>query len=60
MTKYKKKREPVKVVSDKMGRPRVKPLPEPIPDTLENIARAVLNSRPKKKDEWRYLKNEED
>ena len=30
-------------------------MPEPIPDTLENIARAVLNTPPKKEDEWEYL-----
>ena len=37
------------------GRPREKPHAEPIPDTPENIARALLSTPPKKKDEWRYL-----
>ena len=38
------------------GRPVEKPMPEPIPDTPENIARALLTTPPKKKDEWDYLK----
>ena len=32
------------------------PTPEPIPDTLENVARAVLNTPPKKRDEWDFIK----
>lgn len=32
-------------------------LPEPIPDTPENIARACMQGPPKK--EWRFLKNKE-
>ena len=31
------------------GRPPVKLMPEPIPDTPENIARALLTTPPKKK-----------
>lgn len=38
------------------GRPPL-PMPEPIPDTPENVARAVLNTRPKKMDEWQYIKD---
>ena len=38
-----------------VGRPP-NPMPDRIPDTPENIARAVLNTPPKKADEWRYLK----
>ncbi len=38
------------------GRPVKYPMPEPIPDTLENVARAVLTTPPKKRDEWKYLK----
>ena len=34
------------------GRPP-KPMPEPIPDTPENIARAMFHGPPKKV--WRYL-----
>ena len=36
------------------GRPP-RPMPEPIPDTPENIARIILNTPPKKPHEWRYL-----
>lgn len=32
-------------------------LPDPIPDTPENIIRAVLETPPKKIGEWRYLKD---
>ena len=32
-------------------------MPEPIPDTPENVARAIMQGPPKK--EWRYLKNKE-
>ena len=41
----------------KVGRPS-KPMPELIPDTPENIARALFNTPPKKPDEWRYLQDE--
>ena len=40
----------------KPGRPR-NPMPELIPDTPENIARAILAGPPKK--EWDYLKRRE-
>ena len=36
------------------GRPPLLVMPEAIPDTPENIARAVLTSPPKK--DWDYLK----
>ena len=38
------------------GRPVEKPMPEPIPDTPENIARAIMAGPPKK--DWDYLKRE--
>ena len=38
------------------GRPVEKPLPDPIPDTPENVARALLTTPPKNDDEWDYLK----
>lgn len=38
-----------------VGRPPLE-LPEPIPDTPENIARIVLNTKPKKRGEWRFEK----
>ena len=31
-------------------------LPDPIPDTPENIARVVLNTKPKRRGEWRFEK----
>ena len=37
------------------GRPVTRKMPEPIPDTPENIARACMKSPPKKK--WRYLES---
>ena len=41
------------------GRPVTNTMPEPIPDTPENIARALLTTPPKKADEWDYLKDRE-
>ena len=38
------------------GRPVKYPMPEAIPDTLENVMRAIVNTPPKKRDEWKYLK----
>ena len=38
------------------GRPVEKQMPEPIPDTPENIMRALLETPPRKKDDWDYLK----
>ena len=38
------------------GRPIEKPMAEPIPATPENIARAVVNTKPKKTGSWKYLK----
>lgn len=38
------------------GRPAKLTMPDPIPVTLENIARSVLESSPKKKDEWDFMK----
>ncbi len=42
---YKLKRKP--------GRPRELLMPEPIPDTPDNIARACMEGAPKR--DWRYL-----
>ena len=41
----------------KAGRP-AKAMPEPIPDTTENVALACVQGTPKRKEEWRYLKKE--
>ena len=38
------------------GRPVKNTMPEPIPDTPENVARAILNTPPKKRDEWEFMK----
>ena len=38
------------------GRPIEKPMAKPIPDTPENIARAILGTAPKRRDEWGYMK----
>ena len=38
-----------------VGRPPLE-FPDPIPDTPENIARVVLNTKPKKRGEWRFEK----
>ena len=38
-----------------VGRPP-KPLPEAIPDTPENVARALLNTPPKDKADWEFLR----
>ena len=35
------------------GRPVKNTMPEPIPDTSENIARAIMQGPPKK--EWNYM-----
>ena len=41
------------------GRPVEKPMPEPIPDTPENVARALLTTPPKDDGDWDYLKERE-
>ncbi len=41
-----------------VGRP-AKPMPPPIPDTPENVARAILFSPPKPEQEWEYLHSQE-
>ena len=42
----------------KRGRPP-RPLPDSIPDTPENVARAIVAAKPKKKGDWEYLRKEE-
>ncbi len=42
------------------GRPPARPMPEPIPDTPENVARALLTTPPKKESEWKYQKEGRD
>lgn len=43
----------------KTGRPP-KPLPEPIPATAESIMRALVDTPPKKRGGWKYLKTAKD
>ena len=38
----------------RVGRPPAA-MPEPIPDTPENVAKAVLSTPPKKRGEWRFM-----
>ena len=45
-----------KTKSAPRGRPVKNTMPEPIPDTPENIARAVLRSPRTPTGGWRYLK----
>ena len=40
----------------KRGRPIEKPMPAPIPDTPENVARALVTTPPKDEGDWDYLK----
>ena len=46
--------EPSKPAKKPRGRPPKLVMPDPIPDTPENIARAILRRPPK--EEWDYLK----
>ena len=41
------------------GRPVEKPMPAPIPDTPENVARALVTTPRKDEDDWDYLKADE-
>ena len=38
------------------GRPHKNEWPEQIPDTPENIAKAILTTPPKDDEEWEYMK----
>ena len=42
----------------KVGRPQTLTMPEDIPDTPENVAKAILTSKPKKRHEWQFLKEQ--
>lgn len=44
------------VSKNPVGRPRTHFMPEPVPDTLENVARILMTTKPKRYDEWEYLK----
>ena len=38
------------------GRPVKLTMPEPIDDTPENVARIILNTPPKKRGDWEFIK----
>ena len=40
----------------KRGRPVEKPVPDPIPDSRENVLRTLVTAPPRRDDEWDYLK----
>ena len=42
--------------SRKVGRPPLA-MPEPINDTPENVAQAILSTPPKKRNEWRFMQS---
>ena len=39
----------------KAGRPPTLTMPEPIPDTIENVMDAALTTPTKKQGEWKYM-----
>ena len=39
------------------GQPRTHLLPEPIPDTPQNVARILMTTQPPKETEWQYLRD---
>ena len=39
------------------GRPRTHPMPDHIPDTPQNVARALMTTPPPKDSEWQYLRD---
>ena len=43
-----------------MKRTRRRKMPDPIPDTPENVMQAILNTPPKTPHEWRYLQDGDD
>ena len=50
-----KKAKPAFAKKETRGRP-AKPMPEPIPDTPENVALACMQGPPKK--DWDYMKKD--
>ena len=42
------------------GRPVEHKLPEPIPDTPENIMNAFLKTLPKKREDWKFVQEREE
>ena len=43
----------------KAGRPPTLTMPEPIPDTPENVMDAVVTTPPRKRSEWKFIQEHE-
>ena len=43
------------VETKKAGRPPTLIMPEPIPDTPENVADAMMRTPPRKPNEWKFM-----
>ena len=39
------------------GRPRTHTMPDPIPDTPENVARILMTTPPPNESEWQYIRD---
>ncbi len=50
-----KKRPPL---SSPVVKVKIRTLPPMIPDTPESVAQAIVNTRPKRREEWNYLKEQ--
>ena len=44
----------------KRGRPVKYPLPEPIPDTPENIMKAFIKTPPRERGDWKFVQKREE
>ena len=42
----------------KAGRPPTLTMPEPIPDTPENVADAMMRTPPRKPNEWKFMQRQ--
>ncbi len=42
------------------GRPVKHSMPEPIPDTPENIMKAFLDTPPRKREDWKFVQKREE
>ena len=47
------------MANQQRGRPSKRAMPEPIDDTPDNIAAAIVTTPSKQTDEWRYLNPED-
>ncbi len=58
-TSTRSSKDPASAKTSNCGRPAIKPFPEPIPHTLENVTLSLLNTPPKQDHAWEYLKKGE-